>query len=744
MFYFLIYRIVLRNFYMQYQFISKKSLNHLLDLLKNIFQQDVISGTTSNYGIIEILFLFCIDKHMIYPSIKLKAARILLENPIYPSLEEFFDSLFLATHLERNPKNLILLLDQKEDIIHPLIVVTKDIKKKIVKELILKIKSVFDRVREESNYHLIKNNQPNLFNSECWFLSRWPYVIDTGNGTPFVKNKSKKNKKSKNEKRSQYRQSITRAHPIKIKKKSKSLKRNPNKLENQKHKTESKFYSQRYIKKTEDQLWDLGDLDKIDIGFQDSESKSFKFDEMNIRKIFKTMKKDCSIFKKIYKPRNIKSKLWNIERMLNCLKIRMFRIDLMPSISEYSFFQTISIESTFKGLLSRCQNCLNSLKDLVTDLQKIVNSECDKLAFLNQKAIKEGSASKDTKKSTKSQTSGNTIFLNCCRFINFQEQIWILLSTLTQLLSTMVLLLYQNPNDTFDNIKSFNLESLLTYLFGSPELEPFWSLLYHTRVKPQHLASLQSPKQMAKVIIVQIGKKSKYYIAKSEFCRPAIITLLLSISLKQIRLNNAIIKNTQFIKSKGISQQTNQLLIMGLQLLYLWQEKSKENFSVSKLESSLIYNFKQLEYPLTQKVFLMIFNSKLLKIDRFCPNLRLKTMKSLYLNVLTFSSPNVAFFETEMHTLLTQIISQDLSAHKYIREFEQLFKKKFYNEKSVSHIMQMIKNIWKMSNRHELDKMHKMAQKPIEFENQLNMLHLNRREKGYLELWIKIRLPLVF
>ena len=114
------------------------------------------------------------------------------------------------------------------------------------------------------------------------------------------------------------------------------------------------------------------------------------------------------------------------------------------------------------------------------------------------------------------------------------------------------------------------------------------------------------------------------------------------------------------------------------------------------------------------------------------------------LNILTFASPSLAFFETEMQTLLTQIISQDLSAHKYIREFEHLYKKKFYNEKSGSHFLQLIKNIWKLSNRNELGKIHKIAQKPVEFENQLNMLQLNKRVKDSRDSGGKVRLPLVF
>ena len=174
---------------MQYHFISKKSIEYILNLLKDIFQQDVISGTTPNYGIIEILFLFCIDKHMIYPSIKLKAARILLENPIYPALEEFFDFLFLASKLEKNPQNLIFLLEMKEDLRHPLVVLTKDLKKKIIKELIIKIKQIFNRLRDESNYYFIETQKTKIIKSECWFLSRWPYFIENHKNSFGKKNK---------------------------------------------------------------------------------------------------------------------------------------------------------------------------------------------------------------------------------------------------------------------------------------------------------------------------------------------------------------------------------------------------------------------------------------------------------------------------------------------------------------------------------------------------------------------------
>jgi hypothetical protein len=702
-------------------------------------------GTTSNYGIIEILLLFCIDKHLIYPSIKLKAAKILLENPIYPSLEEFFDSLFLATHMERNPENLIVLLNNKKDISHPLIVLTKDLKKKIIKELVTKIKQNFDKIREEINYHSIKTKQSKTIKSECWFLSRWPYVIENGNKTSIIKTKSKNKKKKKLEfiKESKQKKKITQ-----IIKKSKSIKPKVMSISKTAKKNKIVFYSERNLKNMEEKHWDLGDLEKINIQFDESQDDSFKFEALNFRTIFNTMEKDTSIFKKIYKRNKINSKLWNINRMKNCLKIKMFRVDLMPNINEYSFFQSCNVEEIFKDLLIRCQNCLNSLQSLLCDYQKVIDTKCDKIQLCSSSPSKCSELESPTPPSDPTSSENlpgqQIILLNCHRFMFFQEQTWILLRTLTHLLSTMVVLLYQNPNDTFDNIKSFNLESLLGYLFGSSELDSFWALLYHTRVKSQFSKSQPTPKQLKKTIIVKIGKQVKLYIAKSEFCKSAIMTLLLSIPIKKVKVAKPIINKKHLIKSKGLPQQTNQLLIMGLQVLYLWQEKAQEKFSMSKLESKLIYNFKDLEYPLMQKIFLMIFNSKLLKIDRYEQNMRLKAMKSLYLNVLTFTSPSVAFFETEMQTLVTQIISQDLSARKYIREFENLYKKKFYNEKSGSHILQLIKNIWKLSHRHELGKVHKISQKPVEFENQLNMLLLNKRFKETRDADSIVRLPLVF
>jgi hypothetical protein len=256
--------------------------------------------------------------------------------------------------------------------------------------------------------------------------------------------------------------------------------------------------------------------------------------------------------------------------------------------------------------------------------------------------------------------------------------------------------------------------------------------------------SSPTPKQLQNVIVIQINKKNKFYISKSNFSKESVMTTLLGIALNKIKSYKTIIKNSQNIKCRGIPQQTNQLLIISLQLLYLWQEKSGAEFSLSSLESRLIHNFKFLEYPLTQKIFLMIFNSKLLKIDKYNPSIRLKAMKSLFLNVLTFLEPNVYLFEMDMQTLLTQIISGDISAHRFIRDFEQKFKREFYNERSISHILQLVRNIWQLSNKSQLGKIHKICQRAVDFENQLNMVNLTKRGNESKEDWSQVRLPLIF
>ena len=725
MFYFLLYRIVLRNFYLQYRFISKKTLHRLVSFLEKTFREDVASSKPPNYGIIEMLLLLCIDPQMPYHSLKLAAAKILLENPIYPSLEVFVDSVLLASRKEKTPQNLISIFELKEDVRHPLVVFSRDLRKRAVKQLVLKVERIFARLVKETGHSRKNGQSQHVQDNECWFISRWPYSID--NRRPLRKPNRRLKKRGKRRSVSPFdfrRFAKKTGRQLKHFSKSWGPRKRPSKV------TTRTLKSDRNIRKVEDRLWDLGDLDRIQVDISDSHKK-FKLENINLKQVFKDMETDCLIFRKLDRPRNLSSKQWTLDRRQHCLRVETFRVDLMPQIRDYSFLFSVDIGDLFKGLLTRAQNCLSSLHSLLCDFRKLIGSKIPPLT-----------ASSDIQsESRRKDLAWPKIQLETQAFTVFQEQLWVVWNTLSQLLSAIVVMLYQNPHDEFDNIRSLDLETLINRLFDSAQLNPFWGLLFRDRPRahlhpPGHSVTSS---QLNKLICVRLGQQFEFFLTKTEFSETNLMTVLLDIPLKRVKCSKSVVKNLTQLGTKGLAHQINQLLLVGLQALYLCQEKSGARFCISSLESRLLRNFNRLEYPLAQKVFFMVFNSKLLKIDEFDAALRLKAMKSLFVNVLVLPFPGAAHFELDMQTLLTSILSQDLSALNFIREFRQKYEKEFYNERSTSHILQLIKNIWKVSNRSILERPHRLAQKPADFENQLKMIKNTKQNSEQTQNWSHVR-----